>query len=253
MKKHALTVLLFLAVCGMAFGNEQITAEEAFRIALRTTNDPVVGIWRMHPNSGGRVAHIAIVPNATSKRKNWRYLGIMLEDGFQIKKNGVKIALNHTLFGEATYDVILSNRVSKTGNVYPDGAGFAFLNGNVLDMSRVVVPPEYLISFDDLIDRQAPIAHMIKVRDFPMETAGQKFSLSGLSFDGIKIKTAEPGSLAENAGLKPGDTILEVNGRPADENLPEDIDARLAAGRAVMIEYERDGVRDLVTLKYALN
>ena len=251
MKKLVLTVILLMTVYEMtAFGAELITADDAFKIALRTTNDPIVGVWRMHPDSGGRVAHMAIVPNTTNKRENWSYLGIMLEDGFQIKKNGVKIALNHTIFGHTTYDVILSNRVSKTGAVYLDGAGFAFLNGNVLDMSQVVVPSQYFMSFDDDIDRHAPIPYMVKVLDYQMETGNQKFNHSGLYLDGLRIKTIEPESPADKAGLKPSDTIAEINGKPADGNTMKDINTRLAAGRTVLIEYKRDGNRGIVSLKY---
>ena len=72
---------------------------------------------------------------------------------------------------------------------------------------------------------------------------------SGLSFDGFIIKAIEPGSLAEKAGLQPGDTIVEINGKSADENALKNIDVRLAAGRYVMITYERNGNKDLVTLK----
>ena len=171
MKKLILAALLALMFCGAAFGAAQITAEEAFIIASQSADDPIVGIWRMHPINGGysKIAHMAIVPNTTNKRQNWSYLGIMLEDGFQLKKSGVKIALRQTRFAQ-TYDVILSNRVNKSGNVYVDGSGYAFLRGRFLDMSRVEVPPEETI-FDGDVDRYPPIIHMIKVRNFQMETA----------------------------------------------------------------------------------
>jgi len=247
MKKLALTVLFILTICGIAYGAEQITAEEAFRIASQVTNDPIVGIWRMHPISGGRVAHMAIVPNTTNKRKNWSYFGIMLEDGFQIKKDGIKIALKQTSFAY-TYEVILSNTVSRTGAIYKDGNGFAFLDGIILDMNEVEVPYSPLF-FDIDYYRYAPITYMVKVRDFQMEMANPKSNLSGLSFDGLKVLSVEPGYIADQAGLKIGDTILEINGRPADENALKNIETRLAAGRTIMIKYERDGKRDMVTLK----
>ena len=246
MKKLAFAVVLVLAICGVAYGAGQITAEEAFKIASRATSDPIVGVWRIHPTSGGRIAHMAIVPNTTNERKNWSYLGIMLEDGFQIKKGGVKIALRQTNFAH-TYDVILSNTASRTGAIYLDGNGFAFLDGIVLDMNRVKVPYVTTILYD--IERHAPITHMTKARDFQMGTANQKFSLSGLAFDGLKVNTVEYGSIADRAGLKPGDAILGINGRPADENMLKDIDVRLTVRRAVMIEYERAGTRGLVTLR----
>ena len=249
MKKLALAVVLVIAACGAALGAGQITAEEAFRVALLATSDPIVGVWRMHPHSGGRVAHMAIVPNTTNRRKDWSYLGIMLEDGFQIKKSGIKIALRQTNFAR-TYDVILSNTASKTGAIYLDGNGFAFLNGIILDMSKVEVPYVDIESlFLKDLYRYAPIVYMIKVRNFQMEAADQKFSLSGLSFAALRIDAVEPGSIADRAGLKQGDTILEINGRSADEKALKDIDARLAAGRSVTIGFERGGKMDIATLR----
>ena len=247
MKKLVLAVLLTVTTCGAAFAASQITAEGAFITASKPNDDPIVGVWRMYPRSGGynKVAHMAIVPNTTNKRQNWSYLGIMLEDGFQIKKNGIKIALKQTS-SAGTYKVILSNRASKSGALYVDGGGFASLRGAFLSMSRVEVPYVNAI-FDDYFDRYAPISYMIKVRDFQMETI--KFNLSGLSFDGLKIETVEPGSFADKAGLRPSDVIVEINGKTVDEGTLENIDARLAAGRFVILTYERDGNKDIVTLK----
>ena len=252
MKKLAPAVLVVMVICGAAFGAEQITAEEAFRIAARSAGDPIVGIWRMHPIHGGKIAHMAIVPNNTNRRRNWNYLGVMLEDGFQIKKGGIKIALRKTSFAN-TFDVILSNRASKSGAVYKDGSGLAFLKGTLLDMSHVEVPSLETVLDDTEIYRYAPITHMIKIRYFQMQTTDDfDFNPSGLYLDGLKIKTIETGSPAEQSGLKLGDEITEINGRPADEKTVKDIDERLVAGRSVVIVYERGGDKDMVTLKYGL-
>lgn len=72
-----------------------------------------------------------------------------------------------------------------------------------------------------------------------------------------RITEIEKGSLAEAAGLRSGDLILEVNAKPVDVgNLKawlSDIDTRIDAGRSVMVLYERDSRRDLVTLKKESN
>jgi len=189
MKKLALAVALALAACVATFGAEQISAEEAFKIALRPTGNPIIGIWRIHSSSGERAAHMAIVPNTTGRHGSWAYLGIMLEDGFLLRKSGIKIALRPTRFAH-TYDVILSNTASRIGAIYLDGNGFAFLDGAVLDMSRVKVPYVETIFYD--IERHAPITHMTKVRNFQMETASRTISLSGLYFDGLEVSAVTP-------------------------------------------------------------
>ena len=72
---------------------------------------------------------------------------------------------------------------------------------------------------------------------------------SGLSFDGLNVKSVEAGGIAEKAGLKAGDRIVEINARPADEKTLKDLDTRLASGRSVMVVYEREGKKDVATLK----
>jgi C-terminal processing protease CtpA/Prc len=91
---------------------------------------------------------------------------------------------------------------------------------------------------------------MVKVRDYQMKTGDPEFSLSGISFDGFKVETLTPGSIAEKAGLMPGDEIAEINGRPADEKALEQIEERLAAGRSVAIIYERGEKKSVATLKW---
>ena len=78
----------------------------------------------------------------------------------------------------------------------------------------------------------------------------EPFSPSGLLFDDHVISFTEPGAIGEQTGLQPGDKILSINGRPADEDSLNIIDERLTAGRSVMIEYERDGQRKIATLRW---
>jgi membrane-associated protease RseP (regulator of RpoE activity) len=77
----------------------------------------------------------------------------------------------------------------------------------------------------------------------------QKTKTSGLSFKASQIYSVEPDSIADKAGLKPGDDIIEINGKPTDEKALKDIDARLGSGRSVVIVYGRDGDKHLATLK----
>jgi len=71
-----------------------------------------------------------------------------------------------------------------------------------------------------------------------------------VSSEGV-IEEVEIKSIAEKSGLKPGDKVVEINASPVDLSKPwlKDVDDRIQSGRSVMMVYERNGVRDLATLK----
>jgi putative serine protease PepD len=61
---------------------------------------------------------------------------------------------------------------------------------------------------------------------------------------GVRLATVEAGGPAANAGLKPGDVLLRIGGRPLDE--PGDLIAmvrKYAPGTGVAVEYQRDGAK----------
>jgi serine protease Do len=55
------------------------------------------------------------------------------------------------------------------------------------------------------------------------------------------VADVEPGSRADQAGLEPGDRILEVNKKPV--NAPDDVarGVREARNRSILLRVERDG------------
>ena len=71
-----------------------------------------------------------------------------------------------------------------------------------------------------------------------------------VSNDGL-IEEIEKNSIAETAGLKIGDKIVEINAASIDFSNPwlKDVNDRIQSGRSVMVIYERNGERDLATLK----
>lgn len=84
----------------------------------------------------------------------------------------------------------------------------------------------------------------------PPSQKEQKIAVtSGLNMDNNTIKSLSPQSLAANAGLKEGDLILEINGKATTDNIAEEINSKLSLGRSVMITYERNGNKDITTLK----
>jgi putative serine protease PepD len=61
---------------------------------------------------------------------------------------------------------------------------------------------------------------------------------------GVQIATVEPSGPAANAGLRPGDVLLRIDGRPLEE--PGDLIAlvrKYAPGAGVSVEYTRAGAR----------
>jgi hypothetical protein len=80
-------------------------------------------------------------------------------------------------------------------------------------------------------------------------TASKTYATSGLSFSEAQITSVEPGSVAEKAGLQVGDVILEINAKAPQGNVKSQIDKALASGRSAIITYERDGTKDVLSLK----
>ena len=136
---------------------------------------------------------------------------------------------------------------------------------NVLDHKEdLLALQKYLFSLKSRIDG-TPLEELMatlpksKKKMAPGEKPEKQVVKSGIKTvdqEG-RVTEIEKGSLAEVAGLKSGDLILEVNAKPVDVgNLKawlSDIDTRIDAGRSVMVLYERDSRRDLVTLKKESN
>ena len=60
--------------------------------------------------------------------------------------------------------------------------------------------------------------------------------------DGLKVTTVGPGSGAADAGLKVGDVITSVDGKPMDDR--ESLLAylsKLPVGKTIQVEFRRDG------------
>lgn len=67
-----------------------------------------------------------------------------------------------------------------------------------------------------------------------------------------RIAEIEKGGLAEKAGLIVGDLIIEMNATPLEEvdsTWLSELNERINSGRSVMLVYERDGIKDIITLK----
>ena len=72
---------------------------------------------------------------------------------------------------------------------------------------------------------------------------------SEMKMEGRIISSITRAGTADKAALKAGDIVLEINGKEVTDNILSEIDARLSEGRAVILTIERDGIKDVATLK----
>ena len=73
--------------------------------------------------------------------------------------------------------------------------------------------------------------------------------------EGVLVASVVPGTPAEQAGLQPGDIVLQIDGQPVNARFPEEIPlvylqiAELPIGKTVTVEYLRNGERKTVQMQ----
>ncbi|MBK7142952.1 MAG: aspartyl protease family protein [bacterium] len=83
-----------------------------------------------------------------------------------------------------------------------------------------------------------------------LDMSGMKFEAHGEHFDTIVVAVVVPGSVAEQVGMKPGDQLVTVGGKPVNSMMLEDMKEMFrVANPGLKIEYMRDGKRNSATLK----
>ncbi|MGQ9656582.1 MAG: PDZ domain-containing protein [Fimbriimonadales bacterium] len=76
--------------------------------------------------------------------------------------------------------------------------------------------------------------------------------------EGVLVGSVIPGSPAEQAGLQPGDIVLQIDGQPVNARFSEEIPlvylqiAELPIGKTVAVEYLRNGERKTVQMQVEL-
>lgn len=247
MRKLFLLILAVFCLSSICAAAEDTVVVDALRAASLPSDDPLIGVWQVHQVSNRERDnfHVALIKNETNKRSDWKYLGILIEEGsnfFDMKPGSVVFVFNPT---EISY--IYDCRIVYRGIIHDSQVdGPAFLNSNVLDMIRV-----QSIASDSLSSQKSsfsPVTYMVKVEDYkPKINIYTK--KSGLQFQGTTVKSIDTHGLAADSGLQPGDVIVEINGKPVDEKTMLDIDVRLSKNLSVILTYERNGARNLVTIK----
>jgi predicted metalloprotease with PDZ domain len=115
---------------------------------------------------------------------------------------------------------------------------------------RIVVPVTVATALVALA-----LVNVFLVRDYQQKAAVDD-GVFWTSDGGAAVKAFEvaPGSPADVAGIRRGDTLFAIDGRPVES--PEDVQTALAnvrAGGAVTYSASRGGVNDLITVRVALS
>jgi hypothetical protein len=218
MKKWLLAVSLVVGLCGAAFGAQVFT----------TT-----------------------IQDTTIKEVQDVSLEYMMEKNFAIDRVEDYILTFTKSFGDGW--LVSRNMIVKFNMLQRDG-NVKLMVTQLEDIPLVAMKGQR--SIEHLIPLIKDIRHSIDstpldqiINEATNQQPNPDVKTSGLAFKALQISAVEAGSMAEKAGLQVGDTILEVNGGTANEKTLKDIDVRLAAGRSVMLTYERAGKQDVVTLK----
>lgn len=168
--------------------------------------------------------------------------------------------------------IALDNLIQTDAAINPGNSGGPLLNaaGEVVGINTAVIPGAANIGFALAIDSLKPLIEDLRdgdgevnpeqavlgtstvevtSPDIPPELLEQ-FGVTGM--EGLLVSEVLPDSGAEEAGLEPGDVILEADGQTTDTNevLSEVVRAK-APGDVVSISFERRGEADVIdaTLK----
>ncbi|MGD0498690.1 MAG: RIP metalloprotease RseP [Bryobacteraceae bacterium] len=150
--------------------------------------------------------------------------------------------------------------VALIGGVQPDSpAAMAGIQAGdrIVELDGKTNPTWEDITLKELASAYRPMRLVVERngRRFPAAVTPTYSDRSGVGFAGwdgrgeVELASVEPGMPAEKAGLKPGDLIVAVNGRPVDNTIQLQEMTKGSGGQTVQIEYERDGKRQTVAIQ----
>ncbi len=173
---------------------------------------------------------------------------------------GIVSALHRSIQGAGAYDRYIQTDASiNTGN---SGGPMFDINGNVIGINTALISPtggNVGIGFAIPAEQASPVIDALRRGQRPQRgyigVSLQPLDESVASALGIPkdrgelIRGVTPGGAAERAGIRQGDVIVSVGGRPVtpDESLAY-IVSRQPIGSRVPIELIRDGRRQSVTV-----
>ncbi|WP_158748112.1 trypsin-like peptidase domain-containing protein [Acidobacterium sp. S8] len=133
-------------------------------------------------------------------------------------------------------EVVGVNTAIFTQSAGYQGIGFAMPSNTVVDVYNAIIGPEHKV-----VRGSIGITFQPSISSAVQRVYGVK--------NGVIVRGVQPGMPADKAGLKPGDVITTINGRPVKDgdDLVGDISAR-KPGSTVELGYLRDGKQATATV-----
>ena len=166
--------------------------------------------------------------------------------------SGIVSALDRPVkAGQSSSDASYINAVQTDAAINPGNSGGPLLDaaGNVIGVNSAIATLAFATEAGNIgLGFAIPSNSAARVAEEIIATGSSRTPLMGVLLDltyfdgGARISDVTPGTGAEEAGLRTGDIVRAIDGRPIDDQTELVVAIRsYAPGDRITVEYERDG------------
>jgi putative serine protease PepD len=166
--------------------------------------------------------------------------------------SGIVSALDRPVkAGQSSSDASYINAVQTDAAINPGNSGGPLLDaaGNVIGVNSAIATLAFATEAGNIgLGFAIPSNSASRVAEEIIATGSSRTPLMGVLLDptyfdgGARVSDVTPGSGAEEAGLRTGDIVRAIDGRPIDDQTELVVAIRsYAPGDRITVEYERDG------------